>query len=194
MDVPSPAAPEEIARRILSGDRAAEDDLVARYARGIRTILRAACRDASASEDLAQETFRIAIEKIRRGELHDPARLSGFICAIARNLALRHFQKAEARRPAGTPDPEMPTDPTSGPLETLLRTERAEIVRRVLAQMPSRRDHQLLFRFYIVGDDKPDICRDLGLSSLNFNRVLYRAKARYRALFRATQASPARAG
>ena len=67
-----------------------------------------------------------------------------------------------------------------------LRSELAEIVRRVLSEMTSERDRQVLFRFYIAGDGKDAICRDLGLTSLHFNRVLFRARERYRELYLAS--------
>jgi RNA polymerase sigma-70 factor (ECF subfamily) len=41
----------------------------------------------------------------------------------------------------------------------------------------------VLFRFYVVEDDKDRICADLGLTSLHFNRVLHRARERYRELY-----------
>ncbi|HET9795823.1 MAG TPA: sigma-70 family RNA polymerase sigma factor, partial [Thermoanaerobaculia bacterium] len=56
--------------------------------------------------------------------------------------------------------------------------------RRVLAELPSERDRRILFRFYIDEDDKEQICRELSLTSLHFNRVLFRARERYRALYR----------
>jgi len=49
--------------------------------------------------------------------------------------------------------------------------------------MRSERDHQILFRFYLQEQEKAEICRDLGLTSLHFNRVLFRARERYRALY-----------
>ena len=49
--------------------------------------------------------------------------------------------------------------------------------------MKSARDRQVLFRFYIAEENKEDICSDLGLSSLHFNRVLFRARERFRELY-----------
>jgi RNA polymerase sigma-70 factor (ECF subfamily) len=53
----------------------------------------------------------------------------------------------------------------------------------VLAELPSERDRQVLFRFYLAEEDKDQICKDLGLSSLHFNRVVFRARERYRDLY-----------
>jgi DNA-directed RNA polymerase specialized sigma24 family protein len=68
-------------------------------------------------------------------------------------------------------------------LYQLLRKENADIVRQVLKEMHNERDIQLLFRYYLAEDDKEKICADLGLTTLHFNRVLHRARARYRELY-----------
>jgi RNA polymerase sigma-70 factor, ECF subfamily len=57
------------------------------------------------------------------------------------------------------------------------------MVRRLLQEM-SERDRQILYRFYIAEEDKDRICADLQLSSLHFNRVLHRARERYRDLYK----------
>jgi RNA polymerase sigma-70 factor (ECF subfamily) len=184
---PQPAAPPDVAAqivdRIRAGDPSAEEELVQRFSRGLSIILRRAAADATLAEDLHQETFRVALAKIRAGEVRDPSRLAGFLASLARNLAIEHFR----RRPPGGESLDAgvahPASPRAGPLDLLLKGEQAELARRVLAELPSERDRQVLFRFYVAEDDKRDICADLGLTSLQFNRVLFRARQRYRELY-----------
>jgi RNA polymerase sigma-70 factor, ECF subfamily len=175
------AASSAIVQRIVEGDRTAEAELVARYARGVRLIINRSSSDRSAVDDLCQETFRIALEKIRRGDVRDPDRLSGFICSLARNLVVHHFRRAARTADADIPDK---PDPAPDPLEQLLARERAASARAVLAELASERDRQILLRFYVAGDSKEAICADYGLSSLHFNRVLFRARERYRVVYR----------
>jgi RNA polymerase sigma-70 factor, ECF subfamily len=185
---PQPAAPPDVAAqivaRIRAGDRSAEDELVRRFSRGLSIILRRAAGDAALAEDLHQETFRIALAKIRAGELREPSRLAGFLASLARNLAIEHFRR---RTPGGgsveIDSVDHPVSPRAGPLELLLKGEQAELARRVLDELPSERDRQVLFRFYVAEDDKQEICADLALTSLQFNRVLFRARQRYRELY-----------
>ena len=66
----------------------------------------------------------------------------------------------------------------------LLQQEQAAMVRAVLAELDSDRDREILFRFYLADDDKERICRDLGLTAVHFNRVLFRARERFRELYR----------
>ena len=173
----------QLVARILAGEKSAEDELVQQYSRGVSIILNRATGDRSVSEDLSQETFQIVLEKIRRGEIREPDRLSGFICSLARNLASDHFRKS--RRLEGFADPdEAELIPESSPsqLDRLLMQEKSKMVRKLLQEM-SERDRQILYRFYIAEDDKDRICADLELSSLHFNRVLHRARERYRDLY-----------
>ena len=174
---------EEIVERIRRGDRGAEEELVGRYSRGVRLVLSGARRDAPAVDDLFQETFRVAIEKIRAGALREPGKLSGFVCAVARNLAIAHFRRRAAHATSDIEGEPSLASPDPDPLEAVLRAERSAVVRRVLSELTSDRDRRILFRFYIAEDEKEDICRDLALTSPHINRVLFRARERYRELY-----------
>jgi RNA polymerase sigma-70 factor (ECF subfamily) len=176
--------PGELVRRIQAGDRQAEDELVRRYARGISVIIARAGCDRGMIEDVCQDTLRITIERVRRGDVREPDRLSGFIASLARNLVIEHFRGIRKRdhrlllESSGASSTE-----SSGQLQRLLEEEQVQIVHRVLAEMSSERDRQILYRYYVAEEDKDRICADLGLTSLHFNRVLYRARERFRDLY-----------
>jgi RNA polymerase sigma-70 factor (ECF subfamily) len=174
----------DLASRILAGDQQAEAELIERYKRVVMSIIRREVGDTAVAEDLYQETFCIVIEKIRRGDVRETERLPGFVCGVARYRVIKHFQGL-ARRKSLTETEETVQLPysTSNQLEQLLRKENADIVRQVLKEMPNERDIQVLFRYYLAEDDKEKICADLGLTSLHFNRVLHRARERYRELY-----------
>ena len=170
--------------RILAGEKAAEGELVQQYSRGVSIILNRATGDRSLSEDLSQETFQLTLEKIRRGEVREPEKLSGFICSLARNLATDHFRRSRRSEQVADPN-EAGLIPATSPsqLDHVLQTEKSKRVRQLLAEL-SERDREILQRFYIEDEDKDTICTDLKLSSLHFNRVLHRARERYRELYR----------
>jgi RNA polymerase sigma-70 factor (ECF subfamily) len=175
----------DLVRRIVSGDPAAEAELVRRFSRALSFLLRRLTRDEAAAEDLYQETFRLVIEKLRRGELREAERLPGFVSSMARNLFLGSV-RLSGRRQKWHGDPEATEtapDPAPGQLSKLLVQERAATVRRVLAELGNDRDREILSRYYIADENKEDICRDLELTDLHFNRVLFRARQRYKELF-----------
>jgi len=72
--------------------------------------------------------------------------------------------------------------PAPSQLQSVLVDEEAEMVRRLIGELPTDRDRQLLLRFYVGEEDKERICADLGLDSLHFNRVLFRARQRFKEL------------
>ncbi|HYN19591.1 MAG TPA: RNA polymerase sigma factor [Thermoanaerobaculia bacterium] len=187
--LPGSDASAELVRRILSGDPAAETELVHRFSRALTFLLRRLTRDDAAADDLYQETFRLVIEKVRGGELREPERLPGFVSSMARNLFLSSARR-RGKRQKMHDEPEAAEtapDPAPGQLAKLLVKERAATVRQVLAELRNDRDREILSRYYIADEDKDDICRDLDLSDLHFNRVLFRARQRYKKLFERTQ-------
>lgn len=181
MSAPPPNA--ALVARIRAREDEAATDLVRRFGRGVSVILRRVVREPAAVDDLYQDTFRLTIEKIRRGDPRDPERLPGFVAALARNLAIDHLRRRARRRVEDVEAAAFHADPGPSPLDRLLDRERAALARRVMEDLGSERDREILYRFYIAEDDKDAICRQLELTSLHFNRVLFRARQRYRELY-----------
>jgi RNA polymerase sigma-70 factor (ECF subfamily) len=174
----------DLVRRIRTGDRTAEEELVRRYSRGLLFHLRRTAGDPDLADDLHQETFRVVLERLRGDGIGDPQRLAGFILGIGRNLFLGGWRK-RSRRGEGTSLEEAeidPPDPVPGQLDQVLREEEIRKVRQLIGELGTGRDRQILFRFYVAEEDKERICADLGLSGLHFNRVLFRARQRFKDL------------
>src|ERR1044072_348690 len=170
--------------RITLGNADAEEELFRRYKNGIAIIIGRIVHNESVTEDLSQETFRIALEKIRDGDVREPERLSGFICGVARNVAIEYIRKM--RRLTNQEEigkAEQIRDPQPDQFEQLWRKERAEIVRKAISELKVERDREVLSRYYIAEEDKEQICADLGLTSHQFNSVVFRALKRYKELY-----------
>lgn len=171
----------DLVRRIASGNAAAEGELVERYSRGVLYLLRRLAPEMA--DDLHQETFRIVLERLRRRELDEPEGLAGFLRGIARNLVIAERRKSARRRTeADEEELAQAVTPAPGQLAAVLLDEEAETVRQLIRELPTERDRQLLLRFYVTEEDKESVCADLGLDSLHFNRVLFRARQRFKDL------------
>ena len=171
----------ELVRRIATGDFSAEGALVERYSRGVLYLLRRLAPELA--DDLHQETFRIVLERLRRRELNEPEGLAGFLRGIARNLVIAERRKSARRRTeADEEELAQAVNPAPGQLSAVLLDEEAETVRQLIRELPTERDRQLLLRFYVTEEDKESLCADLGLDSLHFNRVLFRARQRFKEL------------
>jgi RNA polymerase sigma-70 factor (ECF subfamily) len=116
--------------------------------------------------------------------VHEPDRLSGFICSLARNIVIEYFRKTARREVYHAPAGDQPVpSPEPNQLDCLLREEKGAIARRVLAALPSDRDRTVLYRFYIAEDDREEICADLGIEPAHLSQILCRARQRYKTLF-----------
>jgi RNA polymerase sigma-70 factor, ECF subfamily len=170
--------------RIRAGDTDAEAILITRLQSGLRLVAnRAAGGDFELSRDVCQDTLVILIRRLRTTGLDDPSNLEAFAAQTARNLVIAARRKSLRQRTAtdlealaSVPDPRRmaPEEEASGRLGVL--------VRRLLAELPVDRDRAILTRFYLKDQDKSEICRDLNLSDLGFNQVIFRARNRLRQL------------
>jgi RNA polymerase sigma-70 factor (ECF subfamily) len=179
----APSTPEDLAARILAGDALAEGELVRKYQRGVLVILNRATGDPELARDLCQDTFVIVLNRLRARPLEDPSRLAAFIAQTGRNLAIAEKRREVRRR---TEPDSMAVDLAADDApsrETLSELESSAIaVRRLLAEMKSPRDRMAIVRFYLDEQSKESICADLGVTELQFNVILFRARERFRQL------------
>ena len=114
------------------GDVDAFGQLIERYHNLVCAIAYSRTGDRVASEDIAQDTFFAAWKGIR--ELREPAKLRGWLCGIARNLASKSHR---ARRPTddiGDHEGQLAGD--TGPLDAILTKELEAAVWAALEKLP----------------------------------------------------------
>ena len=173
----------ELVARIGRGDRRAEEDLVRRYQRGLMFLLKRRCGDPQLALDIAQETFRIAIEKLRVAPLDQVERVAGFLRGTALHLISAEHRKYARRATTTDSDAvDAAADHTSGPFDNVSAEQVQRVVRLLLNELPVQRDREILIRTYLDDEDKSSICEALGVDSAHYNRVLFRAKQRFREL------------
>ena len=171
---------------VKQGDRAAETEMVERYSRGLRFLLRRKTRDNNLTEDFLQETWAIALVKIRDNGLDNPERLAGYLCGIANNLALGEMRRVSRQRTAVNSEiVALIPDESSNPFRHASRAEVCNQVRGLLNDLKKERDREILKRFYVREEDKDSICKRLDVDSIHFNRVLYRARQRLKSIIEA---------
>jgi len=173
----------DLARQIGQGVRAAEQALVARYGPPLHFMLKQRTRDSELALDIRQDALRIVIEKLRAGTLEQPERLGGYLRGVA--LKLCGAQKRKESRRATTADSdaiEAMADSRTDPAQHLSDEQLKRSVRELLAELSTPRDRDILTRVYLLEEDKETVCTALGVDSLHFNRVLFRAKQRFREL------------
>ncbi len=178
------ASAAELVRRIAAGETRAEAELVESYGGALRFLARRYTRDEADAEDLYQGTLMLALEKIRRHEVREPEHLASFLRALAKNLGTQRYRRRSYTAERAMADPPDAADGSRpDPLAALLRTERAKVTRRLLAELGVARDREVLLRYYIAEESSQRICADLDIGTEHFYRVLHRARLRFRRLW-----------
>jgi RNA polymerase sigma factor (sigma-70 family) len=147
-------------------------ELVRRHQGAVCAVAYAVLRDRARSEEIAQEAFLIAWQKLPA--LATPPTLPAWICGIARNLAAN-----AARRRKETA---MPADAaiTVTPLDQMLDRETEQLAERALAALPER-DRDVVVLYYRGDGSIADVASTLGITELAARKRLQRGRDRLRA-------------
>ena len=168
-----PASDATLVQGVLSGDRDAFAELYDRWAGLIRATCFDVTRDLDTAEDLAQEVFLRALQKL--GSLRNPERFVSWIMGIARHVCRewrRGWLRNQRRLTSSTDDLLFATG--DSPLD-----DRGSLLREAMAALPER-ERLSLQAFYLRGLDAEQARTALGLSQPTFYRVLASARQRLR--------------
>jgi RNA polymerase sigma-70 factor (ECF subfamily) len=149
---------------------------------GLRALIIRRVRDPEVAADILQDAAVTTLEKLRRGEIAHPENVGGYLYRVALNHLRNHRRKD--RTSLSSPDGlnDLPGTEDDPEWEQVGRPQWAAAARRMLGEMPGARDRDLLVRFYLNDEAKEKICRELCLSQEHFNRVIFRARNRFREL------------
>ena len=172
-------SPEELVDRIHAGEHTAEQELVNKYWRSLYFILNRRANDPDLAADMAQETFIIVINKARKGQIENPTALSAFIRQIGVNLLIANFRKESRRKTDLSEDVHVQCPDQSIDIQNKLNSEQiGKLVKQVMDELPTARDKDLLYRYFVYGQTKQVICEEFELTPAHFDRVLHRARNR----------------
>ena len=157
---------EELAARARDGNRSSFDELVVRYRPRLVAFLARRLADASEAEDVAQETFLRAYDRIAQ---YDPSRPFGtWLFAIGKHVATNHAVargRREVRETRGA---------SSQVAETATGSEVWARAQAVLSPAAYR----VLWLRYVQGMSVGEIATELGRSSVAIKVTLFRARRR----------------
>ncbi len=170
---------EQLWQQSRSGDREAFGRIVERYQTLVCSLAYSACGNLSRSEDLAQDTFITAWQKL--GELREPARLRAWLCGIVRNLAANAARREHRRGgPAESLDmvaesPALDADPSA----QAVSDDEAKLLWRSLAGL-SETYREPMVLFYRQGQSIAEVASSLGLSEEAVKQRLSRGRSMLR--------------
>jgi len=131
-------------------------------------------------QDKLHDVFLEVLHALRQGQLRDPERLMGFVRTVARRKVAVYIDAAMRNRRDHMEMATLFTLASSQPTperEAIFQQQK-EMVKQALAQM-SRREREILWRFYIQGQHRIEICAEMGLTGTQFRLLKSRSKARF---------------
>ena len=174
--------PANSGRPVAAIDPTARLAAVYRDYPGLRALILRRVRNPEVAADILQDAAVTTLEKLRSGEIAEPENLGGYLYRVALNHARNHRRKDRASV-SSSDELDSLAHPDSDPEWTRVgHPEWATAARRMLGELPAERDREMLVRYYLNDEDKSSICSALGLSDEHFNRVIFRARNRFRAL------------
>lgn len=129
--------------RALGGEAQAFGLLVERHFGAAYASAYAVLANASDAEELAQETFVQAYEKLER--LREPAAFVGWIWRIAHDLALKHLRKQGRMKVVSELPEQAQENPPSG---ALIGGEERQALAHALEQLPEDMRQALLMKYW----------------------------------------------
>ena len=162
------------------GDTQAYGRLVGATQRMVASVALAVTRDVHTSEDIAQETFLSAWQRI--GQLGNPQSFLPWLRQVARNRAIDHVRAQRYR--------ETPVDPLDtlaavaasqhGPAEQFVSDEQARQLAEALDEIPET-SRDVLLLYYREGEDTREVAALLGITHAAVRKRLQRGRDSLRA-------------
>ena len=158
------------------GDSVAYGRLVSATQRMVASVAMAITRDLQTSEDIAQDTFLTAWQRI--GQLGSASSFLPWLRQVARNRAIDHVRAGRHRE---TPvDPmdylaDVAGDPQHGPAETFAREHEAKQLAEALDEIPET-SRDVLLLYYREGESSQSVAALLGISDAAVRKRLQRGR------------------
>lgn len=169
----------KLVAEIKAGQDSGMEQLYKMFSRGIRYYL---CRQLGPQEleDKVHDTFLIVVNAIKRGDLREPERLMGFVRTVVRRQVAAYIENAVHTRREQTDLESGVTvvDKTPDPEQEAIGRQKAELMKSALAAL-SKRDRDILVRFYLKEQPQEQICQEMSLTETQFRLLKSRAKAKF---------------
>jgi len=159
-----------LVRAVFAGEKAAYEKLYDRYAPLIRAICYDTTRNLADAQELAQDVFMRAYEKL--DHLREPERFGKWLVGIAR-LRCREWRR---RRSQGR-DKHVELDCAEPVVADATDGGQIGQLRRAITLLPEK-ERLALHTFYLRGKSAESARRIMGLSRSGFYRILERARKR----------------
>lgn len=165
---------EALVERTRKGDTEAFSELARRHGQTVYNLSLRFMRNASLAEDMAQEAFLKAYQKI--GKFRGDSRFSTWLYRIACNVCLSELQKRKRR---GELSLVYEAGPAAFPAAAADPSEEAELIRRCVAQLP-RRYAEAITLYYLRECSYDEVAEIMEVPEGTLKTWLHRARRQLR--------------
>jgi RNA polymerase sigma-70 factor, ECF subfamily len=168
-----------VVERIKCGETSAMEYLYKTFLTGIRFLMYRQLGPEDL-DDKVHDIFVTITEAIRSGELREPERLMGYVHTVVRRQVAAHIDRAVhlRRNLVDTDLGGIVADKNPDPEQQAIHRQNMKLATSVL-QTISKRDREVLTRFYLQEESAEGICKEMNLSETQFRLIKSRAKARF---------------
>ncbi len=186
-----PSGENSLPERIARGDRLAETEFVRQFERGVRLLVRRHCRPNEPDvDDFVQDILTSVLQKLREGALRESDALNGYVRQTVVFVTTTAYRKRYRRGEYASLDEVEPLESGDNPEQHHAKQESLGLVSRLLQEMSTPRDRELLRRFYLQEQSREQVCEALQIEPEHFHRVIFRARARLRLLMQQAKIDP----
>ena len=165
----------ELVRAAQEGDRAAFGELVERYEHAIFAIALRRLRDYGEAQELVQEVFVQAMQRIE--QLRDAERFGAWLRTIANRMAINRLTRHKVATPTEPMLLELSCVERTTPLGSVLADERHDQVHLGLSRL-GEMDRDTLVAFYLQGRSLAQMSDDFASPIGTIKRRLHVARKR----------------
>jgi RNA polymerase sigma-70 factor (ECF subfamily) len=160
-------------------NRESIEQLLESQYQGLLRHLRRKTQDQQLAADLLNEALVTTLEHLNKGRISNPMQIAGYVFEVALNLLRNHRRKLSERPERRA---EVNAETLAAGAADPVEVQWGHCIRQVLRELPTDRDRLLIKRFYLDEEDKEIICRDLGISPLHFDKIIFRSRQRMKSL------------
>ncbi|MDC0580346.1 sigma-70 family RNA polymerase sigma factor [Bacteroidia bacterium] len=143
---------QSLVKQYIQGNEACLEMLINRHKDRLFTTIILIVKDTYIAEDLFQETFIKIIKNLRAGKYNEEGKFLPWASRIARNMAIDYFRKIQ-RMPTITDSSGYDVFrtlkiKTENREEQIIRSEKEDMVRAAIEQLPFEQRQVLILRHY----------------------------------------------
>ena len=131
-------------------------------------------------EDVVQETMVRFVHALRTEKVRNLHSIAAFLSGICNNVIHEYKRRVQKERINDAACPSALNQPLDPGADTL---ELRQAIGLVMVQLAPK-DREILRAFFLEERDKSEICRAIGLSDIQFRVALFRAKEKFRDIYR----------